>query len=149
MANDRQQTRSHLRLKELFDPARLLFIEMTFINQVNALLLQLREDLLRRLIEVLSLTQDSVLNILDEPPYGHSHDTLGRPFVSFDALQCGHANPIEFVKVVREDPKELDPIQERVSWVIRLLKHALIETEPADLFGDQVRRMTFRSSGRA
>jgi hypothetical protein len=39
----------------------------------------------------------------------------------------------EFIQVVADDGQELDPLQQRRAWVVRLVQDALVEREPGQL----------------
>ena len=57
--------------------------------------------------------------------------------------KAGHAHHEEFVKVVRRNRKELEPLKQRVSTVGGFLQHAAVEVKPGQLTVDE----TIRTGG--
>ena len=53
-------------------------------------------------------------------------------------LDAGHADLEKLVEVRGEDGEELDPLQQRLGGVLRLLQHAPVELEPAQLAIDEI-----------
>ena len=47
--------------------------------------------------------------------------------------ETGHADLEELIEVAGEDGQELDPLQERIAFVARLVQHAGVEVEPGQL----------------
>ena len=63
------------------------------------------------------------------PPVGRAGDGAGLDLLA----QAGDADLEELVEVAGEDRQELDPLEEGVSGVARLVEHARVELEPGEL----------------
>jgi len=48
------------------------------------------------------------------------------------AVERGHTDPEEFIKIGREDPQEFDTLHQGDIGIGRLLEHAVVERQPAD-----------------
>ena len=61
---------------------------------------------------------------------------------AFDLLlQPGHAHLEELVQIGAGDAEELEAFQERIAGVARLIQHALIKLQPAQLAIDEMGRL--------
>ena len=63
------------------------------------------------------------------PAVGRAGDLAGLDLLA----QAGDADLEELVEVAREDGQELDPLEQRVALVARLVEHAGVELEPRQL----------------
>ncbi len=69
---------------------------------------------------------------LGGPAVGRAGDLAGLDLLA----QAGHAHLEELVEVAREDGQELDPFEQRVALVARLVQHPRVEFEPRQLAVD-------------
>ena len=69
---------------------------------------------------------------LGGPAVGRAGDLAGLDLLA----QAGHAHLEELVEVAREDRQELDPLEQRVALVARLVQHPRVEFEPRQLAVD-------------
>ncbi len=63
-------------------------------------------------------------------------------------LETGHAHLEKLVEIRTHDAEEFQPLEERVRLVQRLVEHALVELQPAQLAIDEVFRVTEIHYGR-
>src|SRR5439155_10126114 len=55
-------------------------------------------------------------------------------------LDAGDANLEKLIEVRAHNPEKLDPLEQRLGWVLRFFKDAAIKLEPAQLAIDEVLR---------
>ena len=80
--------------------------------------------------------------LLGRPPVGGSGDLAGLDLLA----QAGDAHLEELVEVAGEDRQELDPLEQRVSFIARLVQDTSVEFQPRQ-FTVQIRKRRLRSGG--
>ena len=77
-------------------------------------------------------------------PSAVSPSRLRSDRVAFDLLfQSGDPHLEEFIEIGADDAEELQPFQQRIGGVQRLVEHALVEFQPAQLAIEKVLRLKF------
>ena len=118
----------------------LLVVQLRRPEQSDAFFRQRRAD---RFVPAAILRGDQFLRALRDPlQLGDRAQTVGgiilRGAVAERLLpQPGHANHEKLVEVRAENRQELHPLQQRSLLILRLLQHAGVELQPAQLAVDE------------
>ena len=146
----RRQHRKDLALEVGFAESALLVGQLGVVEQANALIAQLGLNIVEPAAAMLigqhvdgAADRDQLLG--GRRAIGRAADHAGGDLL----LDAGHADHKEFIEVGAEDREELDPLQQRVLLVKRLLQHAPVELQPAQLAVEIVRCFCERRAARS
>jgi len=135
----RCQHRPHLRPEILHQPGQVWQLQLGHVEYANPIFRQGRH-------QILPPASILVVNHLADP-LSHRLEGLGSGQPVHAALDSvalnlllypGDANLEEFVEVRTDDAKELQPLQQWILGVERLVQHALIELQPAQFTIDEL-----------
>ena len=149
-----REYRENFRLKELMEIGPLLLVQVNVIQQVNALFGQQGTQHLGVVLMLLGHDRAQVFSNFNQLLLGRS--PVGGPLghARFYLLFEGrHAHHEKFIQVGAEDRRELQPLQQGVAIVHRLVQHSPVELNPTQFPVEvvlrivQVDRLRFRSIG--
>ncbi len=148
---DRQrgEHRKNFLLKITPRPGRALRAQFTDVAKVDIVLAQERLDLFvpKRILLRHHLVHDALdgfENLGRAHPVRSDIARLARDLL----LDAGDANLEKLVEIRAHDPEKLDPLEQRLGWILRFFKNAAIELEPAQLAIDEIFRIGKVGRGR-
>ena len=136
--HDRHQFRSHGEPEIRRHKFSVSLFQLVLAHKANVLALQRGNHFVKGLVVLPTQAFDPRDDLGQRFVVGEAEGGLGFFVHHQDPLQVGHANAVEFVEVVGEDAQEPHPLNQRRAGNLRLLQHALVEGQPAQLAVDEV-----------
>ena len=130
--HDGHQTRAHLAAEVFGHKVLLLGAQFGVVQEVDALGGHVCFQGFVSLFELVLLTQDDVMDLVQDGVRIVHRVGIGALFEGGHATKRRHTHPEKLVEVVGKDAQETHAFDERIPVVLGLLQHAFVEREPAD-----------------